>query len=284
MESSAEPRIGIALGGGGAKGLAHIALLGVLDELNVRPAAIAGTSIGAIIGSMYAAGMTAAEIRTAVDDFIDMPSTFEEFRNSKRSFGWLDLLSLEFGRSHLLQADAFLTELGRLIQVTEFDQLQIPLQVVAADFWARQQVVFDSGSIIRAVEASFALPGVFRPVVIDEAVLVDGGCVNPVPFDLLATHCDIVVEIDVLGKRMPQDDLMPSYTEALFNTFQIAEKTIVEQKRSAWPPDIYIEPGIQNVKVLEFQKSAEIYAACAPDYELLKRELEDKISHWHEPA
>ena len=270
-------RVGIALGSGGAKGLAHISMLQVLDDLGVKPVAVAGTSIGAIIGAMYASGLDAKQVREAVDDLVAMPRSFEEFRKSKRGFGWLELLALELGRSHLLQADGFLSEIEQLMGCTDFDELEIPLQVVAADFWAREQVVFDSGEIIPAVEASFCLPGVFRPVVIGERVLVDGGCVNPIPFDLLRDQCDIVIGVDVLGKRAPKDDLMPTYSEALFNTFQISAKAIIDHKMRACPPDIYIQPGIQNVRMLDFDKSERVYRESADEAQRLKTELEKRL-------
>jgi NTE family protein len=271
------PSVGIALGSGGARGLAHIAVLEVLDDLGIRPSAVAGTSIGAIIGAMYAAGMTAAEVREGVDELIAMPRNFEQFRKSKRSFGWLELLAIEFGRSHLLQADGFLSEIESLIRISDFSELAIPLQVVATDFWAREPVVFESGPLIPAVEASFCLPGIFRPVVIDHRVLVDGGIVNPVPFDLLRDQCDIVIAVDVLGFREPEDDLLPNYTEALFNTFQIAAKTIVDQKLKSHPPDILVEPAIHDVRTLEFQKAEQIYRESQSECARLASELRKRL-------
>ncbi len=252
------PSVGVALGGGGAKGLAHIAILEALDELGVEVAAISGTSIGAIIGTAYAAGRPAIEIRESIDELLRTPRSFEEVLASKRIFGWFDLLNIEFGKSHILEADAFISGMQQYVGVETFQDLKIPTQVVAADFWDRREVVFDSGPLMPAISASFCLPGVFEPVVIDGKVLVDGGCVNPVPFDLLRERCDIVIAVDVLGKRVPDDDLMPSYSEALFNTFQIAESSIAREKMKRHPPDIYIEPEIENVRVLEFQKSQQV--------------------------
>ena len=138
--------------------------------------------------------------------------------------------------------------------------------------------MFDAGPIIPAIAASSALPGIFKPIVMGERVLVDGGCVNPVPYDHLFDDCDIVVAIDVLGKRSPTDDLLPSYTETLFNTFQIAEKTILKEKIMRRPPTIFIEPEIEGVRVLEFHKAKEIYAQVAPARETLLRELEALVS------
>lgn len=273
--------VGISLGSGGAKGLAHIAILGVLDDLGVEIAVISGTSIGAIIGALYAAGKSAAEIRQAIDALLAMPRNFDEARKAKRLLGWLELLSLELGRNHLLQADAFIAELQEILGVENFEELEIPLRVVAADFWDQKEVVFDAGPILPAVAASFCLPGVFKPVVIDGKVLVDGGCVNPVPFDLIRDECDILIAVDVLGKRVPNDDLMPTFTESLFNTFQIAEKTIVNEKLKTHSPDIYIEPAIKDVKILEFQKAEQIYEQTRPECERLALELE-KLLEDHE--
>ena len=95
------------------------------------------------------------------------------------------------------------------------------------------------------------------------------------PFDLLRDRCDIVIAVDVLGKRTPDDDLMPSYSEALFNTFQIAESTIAREKMKRHPPDIYLEPEIHDVKALEFQKSEQIYAQSAAECDRLRSELSE---------
>lgn len=267
-------RVGVALGGGGAKGLAHIAVLEVLDEIGADVVAVAGTSIGAIMGTLYASGMSGSEVRGAIDDILETPETLEEAFTAKRTFGWLELLSVDLGRGYVLQADGFLTEFENLLPARNFDDLKLPMHVVAADFWRREEVVFDSGPIRPAVAASFCLPGIFKPVVIGDTALVDGGCVNPVPFDLLREECDIVVAVDVLGKRIPDgDDLVPGYSDALFNVFQIAEATIARQKRRSHPPDIYLEPEISGVKVLEFQKAEQIYEQARPECERLRKEL-----------
>ena len=267
--------VGVALGGGGAKGLAHISVLEVLDELGANVVAVSGTSIGAIIGTLYSSGMKATEVREAIDEILKTPESLEEAFSAKRTFGWLELLSVDFGRGYMLQADGFLSEYENLLPVKNFEELAIPMHVVAADFWEREEVVFDSGPIRPAVAASFCLPGIFKPVIIGDSALVDGGCVNPVPFDLIREECDVVVAVDVLGKRVPDgDDLLPGYSDAIFNVFQIAEHTIANQKRKSHPPDIYIEPAITGVKVLEFDKAEQIYEQSRPECERLKTELQ----------
>ena len=262
------------MGGGGAKGLAHIEVLKVLDRLGVEVVAISGTSVGAIIGSLYAAGRSGSEVEKIIGEMLATPRSIEEALKSERLFGWIELLGLDPGKSHILEAEGFLTELVEYLGKSAFEELAIPLKIVAADFWERREVVFDSGPLMPAIAASFSLPGIFKPVVIDDRALVDGGCVNPVPFDLIRDQCDILVAVDVIGKRAPLDsNLIPGMTEALFNTFQIAEKTIASQKMLLSTPDIYIEPEIEGVKVLEFDKADVIVEMSRPECARLESEL-----------
>ena len=270
-------KVGMALGGGGAKGLAHISMLEVLDELGIRPHMISGTSIGAIMGALYASGLSAREMREGIDELTASPSSIKEFIDARQLPAWIEFIGVDLGRGSLLKVDRFLTELEKVIGVSTFEELPIALKVVASDFWARKEVVFESGPIIPAVAASFALPGIFRPVVLDGRVLVDGGSVNPLPYDLLLDECDIVVAIDVTGTRTPKEDLLPSYSETMFNTFQIAEKTILNEKMKARPPSIYIEPEIEDVRVLEFHKADQIHEQTRPARDRLRRELQASI-------
>ncbi len=270
--------VGIALGGGGAKGLAHIAILETLDEMGIKVAAISGTSIGAIIGTLYASGIAAKDIRLAVDSLLAMPESLRAAWKAKRPFGWLEFLNLDLTRSHLFHVDPLVSEVESLLTVETIEELNIPMQIVAADFWNRSEVVFHSGDIIPAMRASFCLPGIFKPITIGDKVLVDGGCVNPIPFDLIRAQCDIVIAVDVLGKRIPSDNPLPTFAEALFNTFQIAEKSIAVQKMENHAPDIYIEPDILDVKMMEFQKASKIYRETRPECDRLQRELEQLLA------
>ncbi|TNF90142.1 MAG: patatin-like phospholipase family protein, partial [Gammaproteobacteria bacterium] len=192
----ARGKIGLALGGGGARGLAHILMLEVFDELELRPHRIAGTSIGAVIGVMYASGMSAREIRqlvdrlTVSDDESWLSSLFEQDVGR-----WWDFIDLKLGSGGLIDTDGFARFLEQTIGVTHFDQLGIPLRIVATDFWEREQVIFRHGSLRPAIQASIAIPGLFSPLQHQGRVLVDGGLVNPVPYDLLFDDCDTVVAI-----------------------------------------------------------------------------------------
>lgn len=267
-------KIGLALGGGGARGLAHILMLQTLDKLGIRPHAIAGTSIGAIIGLLYASGRTGDQIYEGITDLVATPKSFQEIFETKQVFAWLEYFDLDIGRGSVLQVDKFLSDLETEVGVSTFEELSVPLKIVATDFWAREEVVFDSGPVIPAVAASFALPGIFKPVVRDQQVLIDGGSVNPLPYDILQDDCDFIIAIDVLGQRLPSDDLLPSYLESLFNAFQIMEKTIIREKFRRRPPDVYIEVDVQNVAMLEFHKVDEILAQAEP----ARAELEAALS------
>ncbi len=274
MEIAADKRIGLALGGGGAKGLAHIPMLEVLDELGVRPAQIAGTSIGAIIGVVYASGRSAREIREGIEQLTTLPQSVSEAFSGRQVLGWLDLIGVELGRSSVLKADSFLASLQQIIRVSTFEELAIPLKVVASDFWNRREVVFESGPLLPAINASMALPGIFKPVVIDDRVLIDGGCVNPLPYDLLLDDCDPVIAIDVMGTRTGEPGKLPSLSETLFNSFQIAEKSILDHKLKDRAPTIYVEAQIENVRVLEFHKAATIFEQAQPAKAQLRAQLQ----------
>ncbi len=275
MARSDSPRIGLALGGGGAKGLAHILMLQTLDRAGVKPVAIAGTSIGAIMATLYASGASGDAIYEGISELVATPKSLQELFEAKQIFAWLEYFDLDIGRGSLFQIDRFLDEMVEVMGVSRIEELQIPLKVVAADFWAREEVVFDSGPIVPAVAASFALPGVFKPVVLEQQVLIDGGSVNPLPYDLLQDDCDFIIAIDVMGQRRPNGGLLPSYSESLFNSFQIAEKSIVREKFRRQPPDVYIEVEVQGVAVLDFHKVDEIMAQAEPARLKLEAALAD---------
>jgi len=122
-----------------------------------------------------------------------------------------------------------------------------------------------------------ALPGIFLPLVQNGRVFVDGGVVNPVPFDLL-DECDFVIAINVIGTRTESASLIPGFTEAVFNTFQIMQTTILQQKLIEHPPDIYIAPEITDVRVLEFYKADQVFRQAEPAKDQLRREIETSLA------
>jgi len=209
-------RIGLALGGGGARGLAHVIVLETLDELGLRPHRIAGTSIGAIMGALYAAGYSGREIRALIDHLvIEEKDTWKDILFVKQPLKWLDFFDVELGGGGILDSAGFIKYLGELLKIERFDQLKIPLEVVTADLRTGAEVILDDGPLLPAIKASMAIPGLFEPVEIDGRFLVDGGTVNPLPHDLLRKSCDLIIAVDVTGNRSANGK-PPSYTEAIF--------------------------------------------------------------------
>ena len=268
--------IGLALGGGGAKGLAHICMLEVIDEFGIKPSRIAGTSIGAIVGVLYASGVSARTLREEIQSVSRMEKN--NFAGAvKNVFNWLQLMEVNWKGGSLLKADAFLDDLMEHVKVSDFEELRIPLKVVAADFWHRDEMVLETGDIRTAVHASMALPGIFEPVIVDGRALVDGGVINPVPYDLIMDECDVTIAIDVMGNRTERAGLVPSLRESVFNTFQIMQKSILRQKMAAHPPDIYICPEIVDLRLLEFHEAERIFAQAKTAADHLRRELERRL-------
>ncbi|MFO8084930.1 MAG: patatin-like phospholipase family protein [Desulfobacterales bacterium] len=271
------PKIGLALGAGGAVGLSHILMLEAFDELGIKPQKLSGSSIGAIIGALYASGKSAKEIRAVVDELVIREhDTWKEIFLNKDIFQWAEFLDPELGQGGLISGDAFLAYLYKHIGASSFDELKIPLAVVATDFWKREQVIYDSGELLSAIQGSMALPGLFTPVKRDGRILIDGGAVNPVPYDILTGACEKIVAINVAGKRSVKKDF--SFLDAIFSTFEIMQHSIMAEKYKNRPPDIIITPEIKDVRALEFHRIDVIYEQALPAKDKLKRELDNLLS------
>jgi NTE family protein len=267
-------RIGLALGAGGANGLAHISMLEVLEGMNLRPHRIAGASIGAVIGAMYASGMSAAAIRKLVNSsFVDSDQNVVRKLVSDQAMHWLELVELEVGNGGLLDSQKILSHFYDSLGADRFSDLEIPLDIVAGDLWSKEQVVLKDGPLLPAVQASMAIPGVFEPVDIGGRVLIDGGTVNPVPWDLLFADCDIVIAIDVSGVRSRPVAEETGYFEILFNSIKVMQKAILTEKLRHRAPDILITPRIQDIRALEFYEAAAVFEQAEPAKKQLENEL-----------
>ncbi len=259
-------RVGVALGGGGAKGLSHIAFLKALDELGVRPAVIAGTSIGAVIGGLYAAGVSGAGLEQLLKTI-----GFTELSKIILDFSILSDSAIFTGK----RVEEFL---ARRMPFQTFEEVEIPLKIVATDFWNRREVVFASGSLITAIRASMAMPAIFEPVLLNGKVLIDGGAVNPLPYDLLRRDCDLTIAIDASGvKTYAPEDPVPNMVESILSTFQIMQASIVEAKKKLSPPDIYVKPALTNIRVLDFYRYREILAGVQDEVQGFKETLMNLI-------
>jgi NTE family protein len=268
-------KIGIALGGGGVRGLAHITILQVLDDLGIRPAVISGTSMGAIIGAIYASGTTAKEIKEIVERrLILKDDTWRDVLEKRGDLlKWVQAFKPDFSLSGLINAEGILVSLLDEIKVDGFEDLQIPLLVVAADYWSAEPVIFEKGALLPAIKASMAVPGVFSPVLVDGRVLVDGGVVNLVPYDLLTTRADFVIAVNVGRVRVAGGPEIPNALETVLGTFDIMQTTMLTAKLSRLKPDIYVWPQIRDVRMLDFGKIEEVFDQAASAAEELREKL-----------
>jgi NTE family protein len=255
---------GLALGGGGARGLAHIAVLEAIDDLGLRPAVIAGTSIGALIGAAYAAGMTGKAIRRHVIALAhDRTDVFRRLI-AARTGSFANLLAAGFGGATLIDAEKFCAEFMPEAVPQDFEALQIPLTVMASDLYRRRQAPFSSGSLRPALAASIALPSLMRPVVIDDKVLVDGGATNPLPFDQLRGQADIVVAVDISGEPNEERRDLPSPWECLVSTVLVMGNAITTEKLKHGAPDLMVRPNVGLFRTLDFFQASAILRAAEP--------------------
>ena len=266
--------IGLALGGGGARGLSHILVLETLDELGIRPHRIAGTSFGAVIGALYASGLSGKEIRKLVYHWQTPKPAKRDAKLHRHDLRrWASLLDPSFDRGGLFKGEKIIRFLSDHIKCTTFDKLEIPLCVVAADYGDGAEIVFESGNLLSAVRASMAIPGVFTPVERDGRLLLDGGVVNPLPYNLLQDECDAVIAVDVGGARHEDETHRPSFFDTVMGGFEIMEASMIRYRLNANPPDIYLKPDIRDIGLLEFYKADEIFEQAQP----IKEDLRSKL-------
>jgi NTE family protein len=273
----------LALGAGGARGLAHIAVLEAIDELGVRPSAIAGTSIGALIGAAYAAGMTGRELRRYVIALAhDRGEVFRRLL-AARAGSFTELIAAGFGAATLVDGEKLCAQFMPDKVPDDFGALSIPLTVIASDLYRRHQVPFSSGPLRPALAASIALPSLVRPVLIDDKVLIDGGATNPLPFDPLRGTADVVVAIDVSGEPSDERRDIPTPWECLATTVLVMGTAITSEKLKHGAPDLVIRPRVGLFRTLDFFQASAILRSAeharAEIREKLKALLEDASAH-----
>src|SRR5882757_6185757 len=266
--------VGVALGGGGARGIAHIAVLEALDDMGKKPAAIAGTSIGALIGAAYAAGMSGKDIRRFVIALAH--DRAEVFRRliATRASTFANLFSIGFGSATLVDAEKFCAQFLPEQVPEDFGALEIPLTIIATDLYRRQQTAFSSGPLKPALAASIALPTVMRPVVVEDRVLIDGGATNPLPFDQLRGRADVVVAVDISGEPVEERRDIPNPWECLLNTVLVMGNAITAEKVKHGAPDLIVRPKVGTFRTLDFLQASAILRTSEP----VKAELKEKLA------
>ena len=265
------PKVGLVLSGGGAKGMAHIGVLKVIDSLGIQIDYVAGTSMGAMIGSLYAAGYTGKQIDSIYntldfDDIIsdNLPREAKTFHEREISEKYAITLPFDDFKlklpSAISRGQNIYNLLTKLIlhvsDVEDFSKLPIPFFCMATDVETGNSIILNKGNLGQAVMASSALPTLFQPVTINNQILIDGGVANNYPIDeLKAKGLDVIIGVDV------QDDLatrknLNSAPEILLQINNY--RTIRDMKLKSEKTDVYIKPDIKDFNVISFAASRQI--------------------------
>ncbi|MFB3104447.1 MAG: patatin-like phospholipase family protein [Pseudomonadales bacterium] len=274
-EEIKRPKIGLVLGGGGARGAAHIGVIKRLEELNIPIDYVAGTSMGSLVGALYATGMNADELDRTIRSLEWADLFNDNVRRTDRPFRRKrdDDLSL-FGPKFGVGRDSTLLPRGAIsgqkisflfeslvhdrVQVDDFDDLPVPFRAVAADIATGRVVVLDSGNLALAMRASMSVPGVFDPVELNGHLLVDGGIVNNVPVDVVRTMgADRLIVVDVGSPLTPRDELNNLLSVLGQMTGMLIRNNVEAQLATLKQGDLLIRPDLVNVTSTDFAKSSQ---------------------------
>ena len=271
QENPKRPKIGLVLSGGGAKGLAHIGVLKVIDSLNIKIDYISGTSIGAIIGGLYASGYSGKELEylftqmdvdKLIQDYLPRSSKgFNQKRNDELYFLSLPVKNLKISSptglsKGMYNFNTFSKLLHHVRAVTDFSKLPIPFLCVATDIETGEEVFLKKGVLAQAIIASGAIPTIFNPIELDGKLLVDGGVKNNYPIEeLKKLGIDIVIGVDVQDDLKKQKDLQ-SITNVLLQISNF--NTIDDMKEKTLLTDFYIRPDVKEFAILSFDKGIQI--------------------------
>lgn len=278
--------LGLALGGGMARGFAHIGVLNVLERNGIRPSVVAGTSIGSVVGAAYLAGKL---------------KDLEEWALSLNRFKIMSYLDLRVKSAGLIGGKRLDALLEENFQGMVIEDLPCPFRTIAADLVTGHEVWIKRGSLVQAMKASFALPGVFPPVERNNRLLIDGALVNPVPISACQAmnarmtigvdlHADIIGKAAKPGQNYPtvagfdlldekgipeeekkkftsgitkrlfrrEDQKHPSLFGVMVSSLNIMQDRLTRSRLAGEPPDIHIKPMIGHIGLLEFEKASEL--------------------------
>ena len=291
MKHFKKKKVGLVLGCGGAKGLSHIGVIKFLEEMEIKIDFIAGVSIGALIGGVYATGISIKEIENIALK-TDLVSTAKFFTPSFPKYGLVTGSKVQ----------KFLTS---LLGEKEIENLNISFAAVATDIITGREIIFNKGNLVEAIRASISIPIVFQPVIWNNIILVDGGLVNPVPIDVARKMgADHIIAVNVLSsKNMPDikhekkrpnkidlekpleiipalqrklEDLiidhkwirnfikhkekedLPGMKKIFYQSVQIAQERLIELSLELFKPDVLIEPDVGDINMFNFYKAKEI--------------------------
>lgn len=267
------PKIGLVLSGGGARGIAHIGVLKVLEEMRIPIDCIAGTSMGAIVGGLYAAGTSPDDLAELVmsipwnDAFKDKPTPDQlSFRRKEDNQAYKIDLNLGYGEGQLKTAKGFVQgqNLNALLRklllhtanTNNFDKLPIPFRAVAADIETGEAVVMGSGDLASAIRASMSIPGFFAPAERDGRILVDGGIANNLPVNVARSMgADILIVVDIGTPLRTRDSLssMASITAQVMTI--MIQRNVQTQLQTIKPGDILIQPDLGDVGTTDFTQT-----------------------------
>ena len=240
-------KIGIALGGGAARGYAHIGVLKAIDELKIPIDFISGTSIGSFIGALYASGKL---------------NQFEEEIRSKNSFIRDVLFKLDpiYPKLAVMNGNEVIKVFKRLTDITTFEELNIPLTTVATDIINNQKIECNSGDIINAIKASIAIPGVLSPTYVNETLCVDGGLIDPVPLEsAIKMGADYTIAVNLYGlESSEKKDEKYNIIDIIDRSAKIVLNNITHLSFKLNKPDLLIEPPIDQFKGWDFHKAKEL--------------------------
>ena len=240
MSRSAHPGIGLALSGGAARGIAHIAVLDVLEQEGVPIHAIAGTSAGSIIGALYCAGKSVSEIQRIL-------------LNAK----WKNILKFTVPRTGLISSEGIFAFMEEILPVKKFSALPLPFAAVATDLRSGEKVAITTGSIARAVQASCSLPVIFTPTEINKKALVDGGVSSQIPVRTVREEFGVknVVAVNVNYKALELEQFDNIVKIAAHLSALWASRNAREEERLA---DVVIQVNARDIPLYDLSKSKEL--------------------------
>ncbi|WP_100962403.1 patatin-like phospholipase family protein [Bosea sp. FBZP-16] len=276
-EVSSKPELVLVLGSGGARGLSHIPVLEALDELGLKPALIAGSSMGAIVGAAYAAGLSGRDLRAHVEaSFRDRARVIARLLEAR--IGKIaDLWRGGLGNPVLIDGERLLDLFWPQAVPDRFEELGIPFLSVATDYHLHDEVMLGSGPLTPAVAASLAIPGLVKPVTIGGRVLIDGGAINPLPYDRLLGPGRLVLAVDTSAPATVSDSRVPEPLEAMVGVSQILTRALVQRMIERQPPDILIRAGGEGFGGLDFFRWQAILDAAQPAKDEVKRRLSEAL-------